>query len=72
LNLVAEPYKLKIIQPTPPVAESVRKNALKRASYNVYLLPSKYVYVDFLNETGTGAMSDRQWAGLMIGDEAYA
>ncbi len=72
MDLVAEPYKLKIIQPTPPVAESVRQNALKRAFYNVYLLPSKYVYIDFLNETGTGAMSDRQWAGLMIGDEAYA
>jgi tyrosine phenol-lyase len=71
-NVLAEPYKLKIVQPTQRVAEAVRRQALKRAFYNVYLLPSEHVYVDLLTETGTGAMSDRQWAGLMIGDEAYA
>jgi len=69
---IAEPYKLKIIQPTPPVPEAVRRQALKRAFYNVYLLSAEHVYIDFLTETGTAAMSDRQWAGLMIGDEAYA
>jgi tyrosine phenol-lyase len=69
---LAEPYKLKIIQPTHPVPIATRLTSLTKAFYNVYLLPSSQVYIDFLTETGTGAMSDRQWAGLMIGDEAYA
>jgi tyrosine phenol-lyase len=68
----AEPYKLKIIQPTPPIREIARRRALAKAFYNVYLLPANQVYIDLLSDTGTGAMSDRQWAGLMIGDEAYA
>ena len=71
-EVTAEPYKLKIIQPLPRVSDTERRQALRRAYYNVYLLPAKYVYIDLLTETGTGAMSDRQWGGLMIGDEAYA
>ena len=68
----AEPYRIKVIEPLKITTREQRVEFLKRASYNVFHIPAEDVYIDLLTDSGTSAMSQNQWAGMMTGDESYA
>ena len=68
----AEPYKIKMVESIKRSTKEQRLKWIKKANYNLFNLVSDNVFVDLLTDSGTGAMSDKQWAAMMVGDESYA
>ena len=68
----AESYKIKMVESIQPSTREQREEWIKAAKYNLFNLRSEQVFIDLLTDSGTGAMSDKQWSAMMLGDESYA
>jgi len=72
MRFPAEPFRIKVVEPLKITSEQERERLIKEAGYNIFMIPAESIYIDLLTDSGTSAMSDNQWAGLMLGDESYA
>ena len=72
MKFPAEPFRIKVVEPLRRVTREERERLIAEAGLNIFSVPADSIYVDLLTDSGTSAMSDRQWAGLMVGDESYA
>ncbi len=72
MKFPSEPFKIKVVEPIRTTTREERSRLIQQAGFNIFNLPAESVYVDLLTDSGTAAMSDQQWAGIMLGDESYA
>jgi tryptophanase len=72
IEFPAEPFRIKTVEPIRLNSREERDRIIRGAKFNIFKIPAEDVYIDFLTDSGTSAMSDNQWAGLLMGDESYA
>ncbi len=72
IKLPVEPFRIKVVEPIHQVSRQERERVLRQAGFNVFNIPAEKIFIDLLTDSGTGAMSSRQWAGMISSDESYA
>ena len=72
MKTIFEPFRIKSVEPLRMSTADERREALRRAEWNLFRIPAEAIQIDLLTDSGTGAMSSDQWAAIMRGDESYA